>query len=478
MSAQALSADTFTILRDLLARYSGVYLDPTRQRSLETSLATRLAATRMAMGDYVHMVTTVGGRGELHQLAELLLNHETFFFRNQPHIHALRKVIIPQIHRRKPPGEPLRIWSAGCATGEEPYSLAITLLETLGTPLPRPIEVWATDLSNRALDRARAGCYAGRSLTHVTPELRSRYFEHRGDSWCVRKAVRDLVHFDTFNLLDTFPAQARGVDMIFCQNVTIYFQLPTCRALMERFYATLPEGGLLFLGFSETLWKIFDGFQPKEVDEAFVYVKPTPDRTPAPRTRGHVKREDSARSVPTLRHVVSPHEAPHAPTHSEEVKVARAHDLIERGHAEAAITLLNQVQLNGPWAPRAIVLIARAHANRGDLALALAEAQRAREMDNLTSEAYLLLGVLYARQGQYGAAIEQLERARYLEPDSGLVAFHLAESYRQTGALVAARREYRNALRRFETYPPEQLVDGVAVSWVCVTCRRYLESAT
>ena len=130
----SLAPEQFARLRDLLAGYSGVYLDSARQRVLEVGLAQRLQVTNDDLAGYERRLSGAGGRDELRQLAELVLNHETFFFRNVPHLRALREVLLPDLHRRKPAGAPIRIWSAGCATGEEPYSLAITALEALGSP--------------------------------------------------------------------------------------------------------------------------------------------------------------------------------------------------------------------------------------------------------------------------------------------------------------------------------------------------------
>ena len=140
-SAGLLAPEQFVSLRDRLADYSGVYLDLTRLRLLEHGLAQRLHATGDDWAAYERRIQGPAGRDELRLLAELVLNHETIFFRNGPHLRALREVLLPELHQRKPAGAPIRIWSAGCATGEEPYSLAITALETLGPPLARPVEI-------------------------------------------------------------------------------------------------------------------------------------------------------------------------------------------------------------------------------------------------------------------------------------------------------------------------------------------------
>lgn len=486
----------FQLLRDLLATYSGVFLDEARQRVLTDGLSKRLAATRLNFDAYIDLVRQPAERAELQQLAELVLNHETVFFRNAPHMHALRKEILPGLHQQKAPDEPLRIWSAGCATGEEPYSLAIQVLETLGPALTRPVEIWATDLSEAALNRARHGQYRGRTLANVNPELRTRYFTHAGDTWTVRQSVRTLVHFEQLNLLEPFPAHAQDLDLIFCQNVTIYFQLETCRQLMQRFYTTLPNGGMLFLGFSETLWNIFDKFQSREIAGAFIYYK---ESYPAPApicARLPSGRRSEPRQAPVSASNRASLRAPYPPARRasaampeqqrsasdnaapfqavEPAHVAQAGQLLDAGKAGAALAVLHAVPLDGPQAPQLVALAARAHANRGDLDLAVAEARRAIELDPLTAEAYLLLGILYAQQHEWPAAIAQLERARYLEPTAALVSFHLAEVYRQGQRPNLAGREYRNTLRKLELLPADRLLDGAAVGWIRETCQRYL----
>jgi chemotaxis protein methyltransferase CheR len=495
--------EQFARLRDLLAGYSGVYLDTTRQRVLELGLARRLYATGNDMSSYERHLQKPAGRDELRQLAELVLNHETFFFRNGPHLRALQEVLLPEIHRRKPIGAPIRIWSAGCATGEEAYSLAIVAYETLGRPLARPVEIWATDLSESALQKARAGCYRGRAIGNLSPEILQRYFHLRDGGHVVGDALRSLVRFEPLNLLDPFPNDARGVDIIFCQNVTIYFQPPTCRSLIERFYDCLPVGGLLFLGFSETLWNIFDAFQSREVSGAYVYYKgssdpPTPaeTRNGAARSPGTTAQLDQRRAGPALSssssvegryssaasvsrdykrsvHDQGAGDVEH--TASDTAALLRGRELLCQGQTAEALEALRRISPQSACASQALTLVARAHADRGDLDLAIAEVHRALEIDTLNEEAYLLLGVIYARQEQWRLAVQQLERARYLSPASVLVSFHLADAYRRLGRLEPAFREYRNTLRKLDAHPPDVLLDGVAAGWLRETCRRQLE---
>jgi chemotaxis protein methyltransferase CheR len=480
----ALSSRQTVALRDLLATYCGVYLDDTRSGALEAAAQRRARALGVAPAAYVAALD--GDRAELQRLAELLLNHETQFFRNRPHMRALREVVLPELQRSLPPGAPLRLWSAGCATGEEPYSLAIAALEAFGDYPGRPIEVWATDLSDAALERARAGLYRGRSLSNLTPQQRARHFTVRGAELAVSDRLRSMVRFEQLNLLEPFPARARGVHGIFCQNVTIYFQVSTCRALMERFYQALDEGGSLFLGFSETLWNIFDRFRWREVAGSYVYYKESQRESARAHTTawlggtaplGARQAAQSAGGHPPAR---SPRPTPQRGqgpalfTGGEVVSRGRA--LIDAGQAGAALELFGATPLAGAHAPQILALAARAHADRGDLDLAAAEARRALELNPLTTEAHLLIGLIYARQGRHGAAVAQLERARYLDPEAPVVAFHLAECCRQAGKAQDALREYRNTIRLLAARPPDELIDGVAVGWLSETCSRYIAS--
>lgn len=464
-SAIATALPQLLSLRDRLAAFCGVYLDDSRLGVLEAAAQQRATALAQSLPAYLHACASHLERAELQRLSELLLNHETQFMRNRPHMEALRTAILPELHRRLPPGAPIRIWSAGCATGEEPYSLAIGALEALGDPLPRPVQIWATDLSATALARAQAGRYRGRSLANLSPQQRARFFRPQGEELLVAEHVRRLVRFEQLNLLDPFPPQARDIHAIFCQNVTIYFQVQSCRALMERFYASMAEGGALCLGFSETLWNIFDRFRWQEQAGAYVYYK----ESQAPSDQ--LARPQRATQTPV--HPRPPRRDPGRTLFAGDAVVERGRALLDAGKADAALELFHATPLAGANAPRVLALAARAHADRGDLDLAAAEARRALELSPLTTEAHLLIGIIYARQGRYVEAIRQLERARYLDASSPVIAFQLAECYRQAGRSSNALREYRTTIRLLAAHPPDQLFDGVAAGWLYESCCHY-----
>jgi chemotaxis protein methyltransferase CheR len=241
-----LTSGQFQSLASRIAEYSGFLLDGSRHRSLESALAVRLEALAL---DDPHAYLQRLDSAELQRLTELVVNHETQFFRTTVHYRALREHILPDMHSERPTGQPLRCWSAGCATGEESYSLAITMLQILGEPLARPVEIYATDISTLALAKAQLARYRGRTLSNVSDDdLKRRFIQDQGHH-VVRPEVRSLVKFEQHNLHTAFPSWARRLDIISCQNVTIYFSVDSCRDLMARFYDALVPGGYLFLGF-------------------------------------------------------------------------------------------------------------------------------------------------------------------------------------------------------------------------------------
>jgi chemotaxis protein methyltransferase CheR len=465
----------FEWFRDRLANYGGVFLDPGQRHVLSNGLNQRLAALGTTLDQYLELLRGSNSQIELQRLIELILNHETFFFRNRPHLRALQDVLLPELHRRKVSTRPIRIWSAGCASGEEAYSIAITVLEALGQPLPRPVEIIATDLSEAALQRAQAGIYRGRTLQHLSADLLARYFEPHGESYRIGAAARRLVRFQHMNLLDPFPPELHTIDAIFCQNVTIYFQDAVRRRLIERFYSMLPIGGLLFLGFSETLWNVFSGFRAREISGAYVYYKESQHTTLVPEQKQSTKlsTHKTERSNPPATRVARPKLQEQRA--SDEGILNQARDLIRTGQLSEAIDVLRRIAPHSACAPLAISLAARAHADRGDLELAEAEALRAIEIDPLNDDCYLLLGIVYSRQEQWRLAIQQLDRARYLRPESALISFHLATAHRELGQPETARREYRSTLWKLREHPPDMLIDGVAVAWLRETCEHQIQ---
>jgi chemotaxis protein methyltransferase CheR len=257
---EQLSPATFTALRDLLHAHSGIALAGHKLTMVQSRLAKRLRALGLqTYEDYLQRLENPEAP-EWPEFINALTTNLTSFFREGHHFTRLVELLKPTLPSRRR----LRIWSAGCSTGEEPYTLAMTLLNAFGTALP--IEILATDLDTAVLATASKGIYPEARIEDLDNEWkRFAFLRGRGEREgrvCVRPEVRDLITFRQLNLLDAeWPVGSEPFQAIFCRNVMIYFDKPTQRKLLRRFHGLLEPEGLLFVGHSEALLDPALGFR-------------------------------------------------------------------------------------------------------------------------------------------------------------------------------------------------------------------------
>jgi chemotaxis protein methyltransferase CheR len=241
----------------LVSRRAG--LDQARHRPwlLESRVAERRRALRCASArGYLELLEGPDGEGELERLLEALRVGETRFFRQPAHLRALRRVALPELAARvlaarRPPS--IRAWSAGCASGEEPYSVAMVLMDwAAGRAEAWRVEVLATDLSPEALTLARAGHYNDAALADLPGDLRRRHLAPHDGGHAISPELRRVVRFERRNLMEQAPGREPGFDLIFCCNVLIYLEREAQRRVLERLVAALHPGGYLFLGSAES----------------------------------------------------------------------------------------------------------------------------------------------------------------------------------------------------------------------------------
>lgn len=268
-------------IRDLIYKTAGIFQADNKLQLLERHCKKRMKALGVpTLGGYYGCLTV----NPMHQ-AEMvsLLNEitigETFFFRNRPQLDAIRKIVLPTIidakSRLKTGSAPLRIWSAGCSTGEEPLTLSMMLLdETQEALQDRGAEIVATDINERSIAHAKAGCYGDHSTRNIEPHFRNKYFSISGDKLQVKPEVQANVSFSRLNLLDDSRMLfAKGMDLILCCNVLIYFDAASKKRVIQHFYRNLLPHGYLLLGHSESLFGISEDFRLIHMPSATAYVK-------------------------------------------------------------------------------------------------------------------------------------------------------------------------------------------------------------
>ncbi len=266
-------------IRDLIYQAAGIFQPDNKLRLLEDRCSRRLQELNVkTLREYLdHLNHPTSGRDEMVKLLNEITIGETCFFRYQSQLNALKSIVLPRIlaARSNLPVKKLRIWSAGCSTGEEPYSLAIFALEEQAGLLKGwTFEIHATDLNEHSLEHATAGIYSDYSVRNVSPQLRQKYFVSAGDKLQVGPAAKKLVSFSRLNLLDEKRmALMSGVDLIFCANVLIYFDLNSKRKVIQNFYSNLQPHGYFFLGSSESLYGVNDQFKLAHFPSATGYVK-------------------------------------------------------------------------------------------------------------------------------------------------------------------------------------------------------------
>lgn len=254
-------------IRDLISDVAGIYHPESKFYYLRDRCARRMHALKVpTLAEYHdHLTRGVDRESELRELLNEVTVGETCFFRNPAQLEALTRQVLPPIVAAKARlgFRRLRVWSAGCATGEEAYTLAMVLQEETPSLLRDwSFEVVATDINERSLEHAREGVYNDYALRNVPLYFRQKYFERRGEQFRVRDELRRSLHLGRLNLRDdSRMVFMKGIDVIFCCNVLIYFGAQPKRRVIQHFHNNLLPGGCLFLGHSESLFGLFDDFK-------------------------------------------------------------------------------------------------------------------------------------------------------------------------------------------------------------------------
>ncbi|TAM61594.1 protein-glutamate O-methyltransferase CheR [bacterium] len=267
-----MSEGEFRALRDIIREEFGLYYDDGKQFLLQSRLALRLAKAGLESFDaYSAMLRNPRTREtEMRELTSVLTNNETYFFRERAQLKALVGGVLDEI-RGGVRVRPLRIWSAACSSGEEPYSLAMTLMES-GRLRPDEFEIYASDISDRVLELAQRARYQSLSFRATEPGMLQRYFEPVGHEYRLKDEVRRHVRFFRLNLLDQQALSGlQEMDAIFCRNVLIYFDRVTQKRVVESFAQRLTERGYLFLGHAESLFHLTDYYEPILQPDTIVY---------------------------------------------------------------------------------------------------------------------------------------------------------------------------------------------------------------
>ncbi|HEY6099601.1 MAG TPA: CheR family methyltransferase [Anaeromyxobacter sp.] len=469
----AVATELLVDLAALLKERVGLHIRQDGHSALKIALAARLDELRVTVPDpaaYVALLRSPSGDEELRRLLPLVTVGKTSFFRDERQFRALEALLPGLLGRPRGGGRKISIWSAGCATGEEPYSIAMTAAEAGAEG--DDLEIVATDVNPEAIAFAARGTYETRRVREVPESLLGKHFDADGERYHVRANLRSfMAAIRPHNLVSAvFPRPGdAGWDLIFCRNVIIYFDTPTTQQVLTQFHNALAPGGYLFLGYSESLFRLFEGFELTEVAGAFVYRRPeTPRTTPLPgRPRVHPP------SPPPVRHLdVRPPAATRLPSPERRRDGKRvptpaqgSPPLAPQEYLDGAVALFADGRFGA-----ARELLERALEVRGeDLAVRLTLAnlygvlrqsdkardsyQAALQLEPLSAEAHLFYAVHLLAQGDAEGAALELSRALFLDPDLTLAHYYLGRCREAQRDPDRARLAYRNALEAFKRRP-------------------------
>lgn len=479
MTARLIAESQWPPLSEFIARRMGLHFPRERRDDLQRGLAG--AAQEFGLPDAAAcadwLLAVPPSEAQLQVLASHLTIGETYFFRDPQTLEALARTVLPDLIRlRRGREQRLRIWSAGCCSGEEPYTLAILLHEALPDLSDWQVTITATDINPRFLHKAAAGVYGEWSFRNAPAGLKERYFHRTADGrYAIAPRIRRLVDFSHLNLAqDAYPSLATGtnaMDIIFCRNVLMYFTPPQARTVIGNLHHALVEGGWLAVSPSEASQALFPEYTTVNFPGAIFYRKV--DTVPAAQQRWTPEPwREAPESVapaiaapapwaPQLEAATTARPAPDASSpcipaaaRTPLTRAAVAEDLYQQGrYAEAADTL-------APTAadPRAFSLLARAQANLGRLDEALSWCQRWIAADKLDPAGHYLRAVVLLERGEPESARASLQRALYLEPDFVLAHFALGSLARSRGMAGEAERHFVNALHLLGRNRPEDLL--------------------
>ncbi len=470
---------------ELIARTIGIRISRRDRSTVVDAITARTRALGLPGPEqYLAMLSGSGPRAssEWHDLARIITNGESYFFRDQGQMGLLRRVILPDLIESRRPHRSLKIWSAGCSTGEEAYSLAIILTELIPDHASWHLEIRGTDINPGALEKARRGIYGAWSFRMVDPAVRARYFSHEGGSWRISPSIARMVTFGIANLaapIRSLPgADLIGFDLILCRNVFIYFDAEAIAMALTTFIGALRQGGCLMTGHGELGTGTYQGLNPEQYPESVVYRRGPEELSrgeSVPVVRPPVAVEPIVPAAPVVPAVpefpeISPIAPPKFPPpmpapappvaarfgvpEGKESSASFADEgerLLRDGRYDKAIEIGEEARRGGRADTPTLWVLARAYANQGRHEAARRCCREIIEREPLGTAPCFLLASIAEEEGDHAAARRHLEGVLYLAPSSVAAYLHLADIAEREGdrrRAVKLRREALTILER------------------------------
>jgi chemotaxis protein methyltransferase CheR len=462
--------------RVILQANLGLHFEPGADEQLAEALQDRLRQTGRSAGQYLGAIEppAVPSRDELRELATRLTVPETYFFRYPEQLDVFAEVALAERLAGRADGRPLQILSAGCASGEEPYSLAMLIREQIPAAQAAEIGILGIDVNPAMLHRARDAVYSPWSLRGVSEVRRQRYFHARRGALELDEDIRRMVRFEERNLVADDPDfwQPERFEIIFCRNITIYFSPETTKAVVARLSGALAPGGYLFLGPSETLRGVSQEYHLRHARGVFYYQRRSPGEAesapppsarlpaqitpaaPLPQPEGDAAWADVIGRA--ANRIAALSRRPASPSHPRPPKdLSLAVELIRQERFDEALRALPE---DAEGDADLLLLRAVILTNAGRVSQAEGVCREVLAMDELSAGAHYLMALCREHAGQHLAAVECDQAAIYLDPAFAMPRLHLGLLAKRIGDIDTARRELQAALALLDKEEASRIV--------------------
>ncbi len=483
MTTETISASLREDFVGLIAKQTGIEIRAQNYGSLGDNIFTRIKALHLPGPQaYYNLLANSGGESdeEWQKFVCLVTNRESYFFRDKGQFALLRNLILPELIRRNSRTKTLRICSAGCSTGQEPYSIAILLRELMTELEGWNVTILGIDINRESLDHAKKGCYNTWSFRQVEEDIKARYFKNSAGFYQLNEEIRSLVRFYQVNLTrDAFPrfnSDLREMDLIICRNVFIYFTDAAIAGVVEKFFHTLRPNGYLLTGHAELNTHHIKPFQVKLFPESVVYQRKSGDfqhlshqptqyesfkpQSPPLGTPVVTKETPQPSFIPARTQVSKPPSVPAPPpttkvTTGEEDILKEVKELVNNKAYSLAKSKLEQILRKCPDHYPSTCLMAELQANLGNYEQAKQWCQTAIGLNNLSAKPHHLIAHIEEEQGRFEDAKKALKTIIYLEPNSVAAYVNLACLYQREGDFTRAKKMQSSALKIVQSLPNE-----------------------
>ena len=447
-------------LADIITEKSGINLRPRDFGRLERILKRRRKKLKAKdLDDYIKYIEKEGAISELNILTEEITIPETYFFRDINQCRALEEYILPELIRRKK-DKRIRIWSAGCSTGEEAYTIGIILSKKMADLRTWNIEVIGTDISREGIKKAAKGVYTKNSFRGVEQDIIDEFFVRSPNGMVINDDIRGMVQFEIFNIkLDNgllFPHKYSGFDVVFCRNVLIYFKKATAEMVVRALTNSLGPGGYLVLGHSESAFVPKEIITPIRTNDTFIYQRrATEKQNPKP-----VKQIQNERVLSKEKPVLLPEQksAPKTNIPPEPADLYQKALLLymDKKYNEAQ-TELAGLMPHSYVDTDALVLLSLVQMNMGDLTGAASTVKKARKSDEFSPDIHFLMGLIHEAGAEHENAIKEHQAALFLDNGFFFSHFRLGQVFNRVNMIEDSRRSFRNALETIGSQDEEKI---------------------